>query len=325
MNNDATLLRWLRQLWTIRIFEQHVGRLSKAGEVPGFVHLCSGQEAVAVGVCALMREGDCFFTGHRGHGHFLARGSDPYQVLAEILGRADGLCGGYGGSMHLVDPARGALGATGVVGGNIPLAAGAAWAALERGRQEVAVVFFGDGAGGSGVLHETMNLASLWRLPLLFVCENNGYAEFTRREEHSNVYQVHKFAAPYAIPATVVDGNDVLAVEAATRALLVDMRGAGGPAFLECMTYRLAGHYVGDPEQYRSKADVAAWAERDPIERLKDHLKRHGSADETLNAIESEVRAELDAVVRRARAAAVPNGDRILANVHADARYGGGG
>jgi len=324
LKDAATLLDWLRQLWTIRIFEQHVGRLSKAGEVPGFVHLCSGQEAVAVGVCSAMQEGDRFFTGHRGHGHFLARGSDPYRVLAEIMGREDGLCGGYGGSMHLVDPARGALGATGVVGGNIPLAAGAAWAALERGRQEVAVVFFGDGAGGSGVLHETMNLASLWRLPLLFVCENNGYAEFTRREEHSNVYQVHKFAAPYEIPATVVDGNDVLAVEAAAAGLLAGMRTATGPGFLECMTYRLAGHYVGDPEQYRSKADISAWADRDPIERLKKHLQQQGSQEDTLRAIESEVRAELDAVVKRARAAAAPKTDGIVANVYADARCGTG-
>lgn len=311
-------MRWLRQLWLIRLFEHHVARLSKAGEVPGFVHVCSGQEAVAVGVCAVMEEQDCFFTGHRGHGHFLARGCDAYRLLAEILGREEGVCGGYGGSMHLVDATRGALGATGVVGGNIPLAAGAAWAALEGGRKNIAAVFFGDGAGGSGVFHETLNLASLWRLPLLFVCENNGYAEFTSREEHSNVQQLSRFAAPYEIPSAVVDGNDVVAVEAAARRLVTDIRAKGGPAFLECMTYRLSGHYVGDPEQYRTKADIAAWARRDPIERLKGLLRERGVSDETLNAVEAEVRQQLEELVRRARSAAPPKAADIMANVYAD-------
>ena len=286
--------------------------------VPGFVHVCIGQEAVAVGVCAVMEEGDYLFSGHRAHGHFLARGSDPFRLMAEILGRRDGVCGGFGGSMHLVDVTQGAMGATGVVGGNIPLAAGAAWAASEQGQKKIAVVFFGDGAGGNGVFHETLNLAALWHLPVLFVRENIGYAEFTSREEHSNVEHLSRFAEPYEIPSIVVDGNDVLAVASAANQFVADMRASGGPRFLECMTYRLSGHYVGDPEQYRSKTEIANRAERDPIERLKGQLQRQGVDQDVLDAIEAEVQSELVAVVERARAAPMPDIAEVMAHVHAD-------
>src|SRR5262245_25416256 len=172
-------------LWRIRAFEGQVQRLAAAGEVPGFPHLSTGQEAVAVGVCAHLTPADTLFTGHRGHGHVLAKGSDTQAVFAEIIGRETGVCRGRGGSMHIVDAANGVLGATGVVGGNLALAAGAAWAAQARREKNISVVFFGDGATGAGVFHETVNLAALWKLPVLFVCENNGYAEFTAREEHS--------------------------------------------------------------------------------------------------------------------------------------------
>src|SRR5215469_7786207 len=204
-----------RTLWRIRAFEAQVQRLAAAGEVPGFPHLSTGQEAVAVGVCAHLTDKDVLFTGHRGHGHTLAKGSDAQATFAEIIGRDSGLCRGRGGSMHLVDAARGILGATGVVGGNLPLAAGAAWAAQVQGDRTISVVFFGDGATGAGVFHETVNLAVLWKLPILFVCENNGYAEFTSREEHSNVQHVSDFALPYRMPAKTIDGNDLIAVHAA--------------------------------------------------------------------------------------------------------------
>ena len=312
-------------LWRIRIFEDNVTNLYRAGMVPGFVHVCSGQEAVSVGVCAVMEDGDYLFSGHRAHGHFLARGSDPFRLMAEILGRRNGACGGFGGSMHLVDVTHGAMGATGVVGGNIPLAAGAAWAASEQGRKKIAVVFFGDGAGGNGTFHETLNLAALWHLPVLFVCENNGYAEFTSREEHSIVQHLSLFAAPYKIPSVVVDGNDVSAVESAAKQFVADMRASGGPRFLECMTYRLSGHYVGDPEQYRSKAEIATWGEQDPIERLKDQLLREGVDQKVLGAIEVEVRDELIAVVERARAASMPDVAGVMAHVYVDPASAGEG
>src|SRR5579863_1081374 len=272
-------------LWRIRLFEGHVQRLAAAGEIPGFPHLSTGQEAVAVGVCTQLRREDVLFTSHRGHGHVLAKGCDMEATFAEILGRRTGLCGGRGGSMHLVDAANGVLGATGVVAGNLALAAGAAWAAQAQGRQDISVVFFGDGATGAGAFHETLNLAALWRLPLLFVCENNGYAEFTSREEHSNVTYVSSFAAPYEIASKTVDGNDLPAVLAAAAHAIARLRSGGGPYLLECMTFRMAGHYVGDSQQYRSKQELAEIREKCPIERLKRHLLELGLGLEELDAI----------------------------------------
>jgi acetoin:2,6-dichlorophenolindophenol oxidoreductase subunit alpha len=296
-----------RALWRIRTFESQVQRLAAAGEVPGFPHLSTGQEAVAVGVCAHLAPQDTLFTSHRGHGHVLAKGADVEATFAEILGRDTGLCRGRGGSMHLVDAAHGVLGATGVVGGNLPLAAGAAWAAQARGVENISVVFFGDGATGAGVFHETLNLAVLWKLPVLFVCENNGYAEFTSREEHSNVKQVSAFAAPYGLAAQTIDGNDVLAVREAAGAAIAQLRRGAGPYLLECMTYRMAGHFVGDAQHYRSKEELAAMREKDPIERLQRHLLAQGVAQSELDASGEQAKQEVLQAVERARAAPRPD------------------
>jgi pyruvate dehydrogenase E1 component alpha subunit len=208
--------------------------------------------------------------------------------------------------MHLVDAAHGVLGATGVVGGNLPLAAGAAWAAQARGAKNISVVFFGDGATGAGVFHETLNLAALWKLPVLFVCENNGYAEFTSREEHSNVKHVSTFAAPYDMTAQTIDGNDVLAVHEAAGEAVAWLRRGEGPYLLECMTYRMAGHFVGDAQHYRSKEELAAMREKDPIERLKRHLIERGVAQSTLDAIGEQAKQTVLQAVERARAAPRP-------------------
>jgi acetoin:2,6-dichlorophenolindophenol oxidoreductase subunit alpha len=303
-------------LWRIRLFEDQVQRLAGAAQVPGFPHLSTGQEAVAVGVCAHLRREDVLFTSHRGHGHILAKGSDLERTLAEILGRDSGLCRGRGGSMHLVDAANGVLGATGVVGGNLALAAGAAWAAQARGIDSISVVFFGDGATGAGAFHETLNLASLWRLPVLFVCENNGYAEFTSREEHSNVKHVSSFAAPYAIPARTIDGNDLPTVHAAAADAIEGVRRGAGPYLLECMTYRMAGHYVGDAQQYRSKEELAAMREKCPIERLKKQLMTQGVTPAELDAIADRARQEVEQAVNRARTAPRPDPATVLAGVY---------
>ena len=300
------LLELYRSLWQIRVFETQVQRLAAAGEVPGFPHLSTGQEAVAVGVCAHLSPEDTLFTSHRGHGHTLAKGADIEATFAEILGRESGVCRGRGGSMHLVDAANGVLGATGVVGGNLPLAAGAAWAAQARGQDNISVVFFGDGATGAGVFHETVNLAALWKLPLLFVCENNGYAEFTSREEHSNVKHVSTFAAPYDIAAKTVDGNDVRVVHAAAGEAIARLRRGEGPYLLECMTYRMAGHFVGDAQHYRSKEELAAMREKDPIERLKRQLLEEGVAQNDLDVIGEEAKQTVQQAVERARAASRP-------------------
>jgi len=303
-------------LWRIRLFEAQVQRLAATGEVPGFPHLSTGQEAVAVGVCAHLTRDDVLFTSHRGHGHVLAKGSDLQATLAEILGRGDGLCRGRGGSMHLVDAANGVLGATGVVAGNLALAAGAAWAAQAQGKQNISVVFFGDGATGAGAFHETLNIAALWRLPVLFVCENNGYAEFTSREEHSNVTHVSSFAAPYAIPAKTIDGNDLPTVFAAAREAIEILRNGAGPYLLECMTFRMAGHYVGDAQQYRSKEELAAIREKCPIERLKRHLMEHGVKQDELDTIGERAKQEVQQAVEAARAAPHPDATRVLEDVY---------
>lgn len=320
MQADAALTKrpladWLRMyglLWRIRLFEGHVQRLAAAGEVPGFPHLSTGQEAVAVGVCAHLTAEDTLFTGHRGHGHALAKGCDLTATLAEILGRDTGLCRGRGGSMHLVDAAHGMLGATGVVGGNLPLAAGAAWAAQARGSQAVSAVFFGDGATGAGVFHETLNLAALWKLPLLLVCENNGYAEFTSRAEHSPVTRVSEFARPYGMASLSVDGNDLAAVDAAAQAAIAQLRSGAGPYLLECMTFRLAGHFVGDAQPYRSKEELAAAAAKCPIERLGRALVAAGVPAEELESIAGAARRELQQAVEAARAAPRPDPATVL-------------
>src|SRR5271165_1458667 len=316
---EPTLANWKEMygaLWRIRLFEGHVQRLAASGEIPGFPHLSTGQEAVAVGVCARLSREDVVFTSHRGHGHVLAKGSDLQATLAEVLGRQDGLCRGRGGSMHLVDAGNGVLGATGVVAGNLSLAAGAAWAAQAQGRENISVVFFGDGATGAGAFHETLNLAALWRLPVLFVCENNGYAEFTSREEHSNVKHVSSFAAPYGIATQTIDGNDLPTVIAAAREAIATLRRGAGPYLLECMTFRMAGHYVGDSQQYRSKEELAEIRDKCPIERLKRHLMERGVKAEELDAIGERAKVEVLRAVERARAAPRPDPATVLDHVY---------
>lgn len=308
--------RMYRMLWIIRSFEGQVQKLAAAGEVPGFPHLSTGQEAVAVGVCAHLTREDTLFTSHRGHGHTLAKGSDIQATFAEIIGRDSGLCRGRGGSMHLVDVSKGVLGATGVVAGNLPLAAGAAWAAQVRGEARISIVFFGDGATGAGIFHETVNLAVLWKLPILFVCENNGYAEFTSREEHSNVNKVSAFAAPYHMSARTIDGNDLLAVHAAAGEAIEELRSGSGPHLLECMTYRMAGHFVGDAQHYRSKEELAAMKEKCPIERLKRHLVGQGVSESELNAIGEAAQQEVSSSVARARAEPRPDPATVLRYVY---------
>src|SRR5262249_40542467 len=243
----------------------------RADEVHGLVHLSTGQEAVAAAVCAQLDDGDAVYSGHRAHGHAIAKGAPLDRALAELMGRDGGLCRGLGGSMHLVDVRHGFMGATGVVGGNVPIALGSALAAARRGRGEVAVVFFGDGAVQAGHFVETVNLATLWALPLLLVCENNGFAEFTPRSAHTNVERVSDVVAPWGVEREAVDGNDAVAVWDAFGAQLASAREGRGPTLLECLTHRLRGHYEGDPGRYRDALESAEWQERDPILRLQRH------------------------------------------------------
>ena len=275
----------------IREFEELVARARAEGHLPGLLHLSTGGEAVAVGVLGLLREHDRVYTSHRGHGHFIAAGEDPRALLAELAGRATGLCRGYGGSMHLMG--RRAVLATGIVGGSLPIALGHALALPD---DAVSIAFFGDGAVQTGVFHETLNLAALWRARVLFVCENNGWAEFTTRDEHTTVAAVAAHAQVYGAPAETIDGGDVLTVRAAAGRLLRHVR-AGGPALLECQITRMRAHYEGDPRR------SAAADPHDPIARLAVTLADDGEDSATL------------AAVRRTAAIAA---ERALADVLAD-------
>ena len=287
-------------MWRIRVFEERVGALVRANEVHGLIHLSIGQEGVAVGVCGALRDDDAVYSNHRAHGHALAKGASPAKLLAELMGRDGGLCRGLGGSMHLVDVEHGLLGATGVVGGNVPLAVGSALAAQLAGTDAVAVVFFGDGAVQSGIFVESVHLATLWRLPVLLVCENNGFAEFTPRSAHTNVERVSDVVAPYGIARETVDGNDVVAVRESFGRFQAAARAGEGPALLECLTHRLRGHYEGDPQQYRQALADEEWQQLDPILRLQRRLGVDGAE------LEAEARAEVAAAEQLARESPFP-------------------
>ena len=303
----ARALELLRTMWRIRHFEERVGQLKRADEVPGLIHLSVGQEAVAAGVCGRLRTDDPVYSGHRAHGHAIAKGAPLGGVLAELMGRADGLCRGLGGSMHLVDVEHGFMGATGVVGGTIPIALGSALAARLEGGDRVAAVFFGDGAVQAGHFHETVNLATLWELPLILVCENNGFAEFTPRSAHTNVERVSDVVAPYDLTRETVDGNDVGAVWETFGRFLDAARSGSGPLLLECLTHRLRGHYEGDPARYREALAEADRQERDPILRLQRRGAEAGwFGDEDAAAIAREAADAVEEAVRFARASAFP-------------------
>jgi acetoin:2,6-dichlorophenolindophenol oxidoreductase subunit alpha len=305
--DGALALDVLATMWRIRLFEERVGQLKRADEVHGLIHLSVGQEGVAAGVCLQLRDDDAVYSGHRAHGHAIATGAALDRTMAELMGREDGLCRGLGGSMHLVDVACGFMGATGVVGGNVPIALGSALAARRRGSGAVAVVFFGDGAVQAGHFNETVNLATLWELPLILVCENNGFAEFTPRSAHTKVERVSDVVAPYGLERETVDGNDVVAVWAAFHRFLTAARGGAGPMLLECLTHRLRGHYEGDPAKYREALAKEDRQEKDPVLRLRSRGIAAGwfSEDEG-TAVEREAAAAVEAAVAFARASPFP-------------------
>jgi acetoin:2,6-dichlorophenolindophenol oxidoreductase subunit alpha len=298
----------LRTMWRIRLFEERVGQLKRNLQVHGLIHLSIGGEGVAAAVCGQLRDDDAVYSGHRAHGHAIAKGAPINGVMAELMGRESGLCRGLGGSMHLVDTDHGLMGATGVVGGNLPLALGTALTQHLKGTDRVTVVFFGDGAVQAGHFSESINLAALWELPLIFVCENNGMAEFTSREEHSTIERVTDVVAPYGFERTTVNGSDVPAVYVAFSRFLTEARTGKGPYVLECVTYRRRGHYEGDPEKYRDPVAEQEWAERDPLARMTERAIKQGWIDEaTVNAIEREAAAEIEAAVAGARESPFPD------------------
>ena len=294
----------LAQMITIRQFEEKSAELYSAGEIRGFVHLYSGEEAVATGVTAVLTAGDAIVSTYRDHGHALARGLPLDCVMAEMYGRATGCSGGRGGSMHLFDASRRFYGGNAIVGGGLPLAIGLALADKMRGESRVTACFFGDGAVAEGEFHECMNLAALWDLPVLFCCENNRYAMGTALERAQSQTDLALRAASYGMSAWPVDGMDVLAVERAARLAAEAVRSGGGPHFLELRTYRFRAHSMYDPELYREKSEVEQWRERDPIPMLADRMRSAGELSEAeLESMREQAAAAVDAAVSAAREA----------------------
>ncbi len=308
----------LRTMWRIRLFEERVAQLKRTLQVHGLIHLSIGGEGVAAAVCGQLRDEDAVYSGHRAHGHAIAKGAPIDRLMAELMGRESGLCRGLGGSMHLVDEPHGFMGATGVVGGNLPLALGTALTQHLKGTDHVTVVFFGDGAVQAGHFNESINLAALWALPVIFVCENNGFAEFTSRDEHSTIERVSDVVAPYGFERETVEGGDVPAVHDAFARFLNRARAGTGPYLLECLTFRRRGHYEGDQERYRDPEAEREWGRRDPLARMTERAIGEGWVDdETAGELEREAREEIEAAVRFARDSPFPDPEIAATLVYA--------
>ncbi len=310
-----TLREFLRGMLLIRRFEEKVEERFRAGDLPGFLHVAIGQEAVAVGVCEAMEEGDVFASTHRAHGHTLARGTDPKALMAELYGKVEGCSHGYGGSMHLYDLARGNLGANAVIGGGLPAVTGAGLAFKLRGEPHVALAFFGDGATNIGTFHESLNLAQLWQTKTVFVCENNHWAESTPGWQHSPVWDdMSKRALAFDMRSIKVDGQDVEAVYDAALDALEYARSGHGPVFLDVETKRMHGHFIGDPQVYRSKEDREDAAEHDPITNLRERL---GLGDDEFEQLDTEARKIVDEALEFAQNGTDHSPEDALLNVYA--------
>ncbi len=314
--DPALLVRMLRMMQIIRCFEDRVFDLFAKGMISGSTHLCQGQEAVAVGACFALRADDLMVCTYRGHGACLAKGMGLRAALAEILGRSTGCCGGKGGSMHLADVSVGAMGSFAIVGAGIPVAAGLAWASRQRGADQVTLAFFGDGATNIGAFHEGLNLASIWRLPVVFVCENNLYGEYSPLAATTPVRDLAVRARSYAMPAAIVDGNDVEEVHRAVGEAVERARRGQGPTLVECKTYRHKGHSRSDPARYRPAGELERWLARDPILVLGRRLLGAGVLGQgDLDRIEAEARAEVAEAERQALADPLPEAARLVADV----------
>jgi len=312
-------LRMYRGMQMIRLFEEQVNDLYTRAVMPGLAHLYIGEEAVAVGICEALNRDDYITSTHRGHGHCLAKGASADRMFAELLGKEAGYCRGKGGSMHIADPETGNLGANAIVGGSAGIATGAALSAKMRGSGQVAVCFFGDGALGQGLLYESMNMASLWKLPVIYVCENNLYGEYTPCAETA-AGEILARARAFGIHAETVDGQDVVAVNTTMRRLVERARRGEGPAFLECKTYRYYGHHVGDiNREYRSRDEEKEWmSTHDPLQTLSGRLVAQRLADDAVfERILADVKAEIDGGVQYALAAPYPEATQVDEDVYA--------
>jgi pyruvate dehydrogenase E1 component alpha subunit len=313
-----SLVKMYRKMLEIRFFEEKVFGLYGQNLVPGTIHLYAGEEAVAVGVCSALSKDDYITSTHRGHGHCIAKGADLKRTMAEILGKKTGYCKGKGGSMHIADFSIGMLGATAVVGAGLPIAVGAGLSARLRKTGQVVACFFGEGASNQGTFHESINMASAWKLPVIFVCENNLYAMGTRQSRIMNIENIADRAVSYGIPGVSVDGNDVLAVYEAACVAVERARRGEGPTLIECKTYRQKGHSRVDPAKYRPREEVEGWLQRDPIKRLRHKLIQTViSTEAELQEIEKEVSSEIEDAVKFAVESTFPAPEEALEDVYA--------
>lgn len=319
--SDQELIGLYSRMVRIRAFERKVQKLFKRGGLPGFVHLYIGEEAVAVGACSVLRDSDKITSSHRGHGHLLAKGAEPRLMMAELLGREAGYCKGKGGSMHIVDYSLGILGANGIVGGGLPIAAGSGLADRLLGRDGVTVCFFGDGASNQGVLHEALNLTAIWSLPVIFLCENNHYTEWMRTEDIT-AGRIADRAQAFGVPGVQVDGNDVLAVREATRIAVDRARAGEGPSLIEAETYRHHGHNEGEEVfsgPYRPQEEIDGWIARDPLVLFEQQLADSGVAPpDRFDAIQAEEKELIEEAYKFAADSPPPAPESALEDLYAE-------
>jgi pyruvate dehydrogenase E1 component alpha subunit len=314
---DKTLLLEIyRKMVAVRVFEETAADLFLKGQLPGFLHSYIGEEAVAAGVCAHLAPQDMITSTHRGHGHAVAKGARLDMMMAELFAKKTGYCHGKGGSMHIADLDLGILGANGIVGGGVPIATGAGLALKLKGTNRVTVAFFGDGGSNTGAFHEGVNMAAVWTLPVVFVCENNQYAESTPRGVHQRIKDIAQRAMAYDIPGVVADGMDVFDVYQKAGEAIDRARGGGGPTLVETKTYRFLGHYVGDPQTYRSKDEVEQWKKRDPIAMFRKRVVEEGKVGAAdLDAIDAAIAKEMEQAVEFARQSPEPEIESALQDI----------
>lgn len=319
MDISKEKLLWMyERMQLIRTFENRVKVEFGKGKIPGFVHLYAGEEAIAVGICANLTDADYMTSTHRGHGHCVAKGVEPRGMMAELFGKATGICKGKGGSMHIADMDKGMLGANGIVGGGPPLACGSGLTAKINKTDQVTICFFGDGASEQGTLHESLNLASIWKLPVIFVAENNGYAESTPAHYHCSVENIADRASGYNMPGVTLDGNDIFAVYEAAHEAVARARAGQGPSLLECKTYRFNGHFEGDAQTYKIAAENEKYQkERDPLNLFRDNvLSRHLVSAAEFKATDARVAAQIDEAVKFAEESPFPDVKETYTDVY---------
>ncbi|HBB16168.1 MAG TPA: pyruvate dehydrogenase (acetyl-transferring) E1 component subunit alpha [Syntrophus sp. (in: bacteria)] len=318
MNSKEKLLDMLYAMLKIRRVEERISDAFAQGKIPGFLHVSIGQEAVSAGVCACLHDDDSILTTHRGHGQALAKGIDLKRFMAEIYGRVDGFCKGKSGSMHIASRESGVIGSNGIVGAGLPISLGTAFASAYRGEKTVTVCFFGDGASNQGTFHESLNLAALWNLPVVYCCENNGWAQFTPGKVATKLKNISKRAESYGMPGVTVDGDDVLEVRKEAAIAVERARNGEGPTLLECMTHRWFGHYVGDAQKYRSPAEVQEARTFDPIVKFRKFLSGANLIGAGyMDTLEERVRLEIDEAVAFAEASPVAGAEELFTDVYA--------